>query len=58
MEAEYEEIAAGFLLAWFFLWVVVWNVVGLAANRPKNHYIRLRARARRRMKRAVLQFPA
>lgn len=57
MEAEYEEIAAGFLLAWFLLWAVVWNVVGLTANRPKNHYISVRARARKRMKRAVLQWP-
>lgn len=50
-----EEIAAGFLLMVFFVWAVVNLVIGFGVGRPKNHHARLRAKARRRMKRAVLQ---
>jgi hypothetical protein len=53
--AEIEEMTAGLFAALFMTWAVVTVVAGLAMNRHKGHYLRLRAKARRRMKRAVLQ---
>lgn len=43
-----EEIATGFLLTMFFVWVTVSLVIGLAKSRPRNHRLRMRARAHRR----------
>lgn len=45
-----EELTAGALVVVFFVWVTVTLAVGLFRNRPKNHHIRLRAKAARRAK--------
>lgn len=50
-----EEMAGGLLLVIFFLWAAVTIGAGFGTKRHKNHHVRLRAKASRRMKRAVLQ---